>query len=372
MSANTKCLHHPLHTTHVIEPKWYTMSEQPEPCFTTHQIGIDHCCWQADASMAAMPVHAFGRHNTDTAKQWFYGSLPREAVCTENLTPWLKLLPCQGRQGLTQLMDRPTLYGASFHSLRVHLLVHNQPQDTCTADGDKTASSDGLTATLTQTLTLVLRPEQMHTQEKVKSKFSNHGKVVHRHIDLQRLFNVPGAATCSKAAHTHIYFHLPRSLIANSDPGDNTSDLHAVDNKLYSASPAPDAVVSSASAVFLLYNVTASKQQSEQSEQCLQPSITWHQQPDAWKAETPPVRVSQHSMLFLHIAEIPYVSCNARTSCREILYSLAAAYVRMTMTVNACWHAFAYLARVLAVSLWPNNSGKTCHTMCCPQSPCCM
>ena len=26
-----------------------------------------------------------------------YGSLPREAVCTENLTPWIKLLPCQAK-----------------------------------------------------------------------------------------------------------------------------------------------------------------------------------------------------------------------------------------------------------------------------------
>jgi hypothetical protein len=29
-----------------------------------------------------------------------YASLPQEASCTENLTPWLKLLPC--RWGLTQ------------------------------------------------------------------------------------------------------------------------------------------------------------------------------------------------------------------------------------------------------------------------------
>ncbi|KAL0049666.1 hypothetical protein WJX82_007177 [Trebouxia sp. C0006] len=72
----------------------------------------------ADAAMVSMPVHAFGDHNPEVATQWFYGSLPREAVCTENLTPWLKLLPCQGRQGLTQLMDRPTLYGASFHAMR--------------------------------------------------------------------------------------------------------------------------------------------------------------------------------------------------------------------------------------------------------------
>ena len=29
-----------------------------------------------------------------------YGSLPHESVCTENLTPWLKLLPCKSKVSL--------------------------------------------------------------------------------------------------------------------------------------------------------------------------------------------------------------------------------------------------------------------------------
>lgn len=270
--------------------------------------------------MVAAPVHAFADHDPTVGTQWFFGSLPREAVCTENLTPWLKLLPCQGRQGLTQLMDRPTLYGASFHSMRVHLQVHDQPhEDVCTPDassnetcpvnmaeepkvsieqgmqGERTTNdSHTPTATLTQTLTLVLRPEQLHTEDKIKSTFSNFGKVVHQNLDLQRLFNVPGVAACSKAAHTHIYFHIPRSLLAKADMAGNASDLDAIENKLYSASPTPDAVISSSSAVFLLYNVTSSKQAQQEgvpSGQCLQPSITWRQQPEQWQAQTPPVQV---------------------------------------------------------------------------------
>ena len=53
--------------------------------------------------------------------RWVYGVLPREAVCTENLTPWLGLLPCAGSSGLALLMDRQVLYGAPYHSMRVHL-----------------------------------------------------------------------------------------------------------------------------------------------------------------------------------------------------------------------------------------------------------
>jgi phosphatidylinositol glycan class T len=32
-----------------------------------------------------------------TNQQLRYGSLPHENVCTENLTPWVKLLPCKAK-----------------------------------------------------------------------------------------------------------------------------------------------------------------------------------------------------------------------------------------------------------------------------------
>lgn len=51
-----------------------------------------------------------------------YGALPGEAVCTENLTPWLKLLPCRDAGGLAALLtDRALLFGAEYHSMRLAL-----------------------------------------------------------------------------------------------------------------------------------------------------------------------------------------------------------------------------------------------------------
>jgi len=51
-----------------------------------------------------------------------YGALPREIVCTENLTPWKKLLPCDSKAGLATLFnDAKKLYDTAFHSLVVHL-----------------------------------------------------------------------------------------------------------------------------------------------------------------------------------------------------------------------------------------------------------
>ncbi|CAM9178572.1 unnamed protein product [Chrysoparadoxa australica] len=44
-------------------------------------------------------------------------SLPREAVCTENLSPLLKLLPCRSKAGLSTLLRPTRFFGSSFYSL---------------------------------------------------------------------------------------------------------------------------------------------------------------------------------------------------------------------------------------------------------------
>ena len=50
-----------------------------------------------------------------------YGSLPREPVCTENLTPFLKLLPCKGYEGIASLLDGHRLFDAKWQSLSVDI-----------------------------------------------------------------------------------------------------------------------------------------------------------------------------------------------------------------------------------------------------------
>ncbi|KAM7412153.1 hypothetical protein PAMA_021893 [Pampus argenteus] len=50
-----------------------------------------------------------------------YATLPREIVCTENLTPWKKLLPCGSKAGLAVLLKSEKLFHSSFHSQTVHI-----------------------------------------------------------------------------------------------------------------------------------------------------------------------------------------------------------------------------------------------------------
>lgn len=49
------------------------------------------------------------------------GYLSREAVCTENLTPWLKLLPCRSKAGHAQAWGEPSeIFRNEYHSFGMH------------------------------------------------------------------------------------------------------------------------------------------------------------------------------------------------------------------------------------------------------------
>merc|ERR1719321_570238 len=51
------------------------------------------------------------------APDTWVNTLPYEATCTENLTPFLKLLPCHGHAGIGALLQAYTLAAAPFLSL---------------------------------------------------------------------------------------------------------------------------------------------------------------------------------------------------------------------------------------------------------------
>lgn len=50
-----------------------------------------------------------------------YSTLPREVVCTENLTPWKKLLPCDSKDGFMSLLNAQYIYSTNYHSLGLHV-----------------------------------------------------------------------------------------------------------------------------------------------------------------------------------------------------------------------------------------------------------
>ncbi|KAI0287503.1 GPI transamidase component PIG-T [Multifurca ochricompacta] len=50
-----------------------------------------------------------------------HATLPAERVCTENLTPFLKLLPCTARAGIAALLEPHRIFDADWHGLGVHV-----------------------------------------------------------------------------------------------------------------------------------------------------------------------------------------------------------------------------------------------------------
>ena len=77
-----------------------------------------------DNTRTTRPVMSFqpeGDHPNSNATNMhlLHGVLPREVVCTENLTPFLKLLPCKGKAGIASLLDGHKLFDASWQSMAI-------------------------------------------------------------------------------------------------------------------------------------------------------------------------------------------------------------------------------------------------------------
>ena len=52
-----------------------------------------------------------------------HATLPAERVCTENLTPFLKLLPCPPCAGVAVLLEPHKIFDAHWHGLGMHVRV---------------------------------------------------------------------------------------------------------------------------------------------------------------------------------------------------------------------------------------------------------
>lgn len=75
-----------------------------------------------DSTRTTRPVVSFeptGNHYPSSDLHLLHGTLPGEVVCTENLTPFLKLLPCKGNAGVSSLLDGHKLFDASWQSMSV-------------------------------------------------------------------------------------------------------------------------------------------------------------------------------------------------------------------------------------------------------------
>ncbi|KAL5205012.1 hypothetical protein ABZP36_009883 [Zizania latifolia] len=145
-----------------------------------------------------------------------YGALPREAVCTENLTPWLKLLPCRDKAGIASLLYRPSVYKGYYHSQKLKL-----------------ASSKSFGIILDQTLTVVLQPDS------VRGMHSADGQL-QPSWSMKDLFNRKLSGKCLVSKTSRVFFEIEKDIV---DKVDKSGTEASWTNDLFVLSSAPDRVL---------------------------------------------------------------------------------------------------------------------------------
>ncbi|KAF2275497.1 Gpi16 subunit, GPI transamidase component [Westerdykella ornata] len=90
-----------------------------------------------DATKTIRPVMSFqpeGDHHNMSRLHLLHGTLPHEVVCTENLTPFLKLLPCKGKAGISSLLSGHKLFDASWQTMSIDVRPVCQKEGDCAVE----------------------------------------------------------------------------------------------------------------------------------------------------------------------------------------------------------------------------------------------
>ncbi|XP_052817440.1 GPI transamidase component PIG-T-like [Mya arenaria] len=145
-----------------------------------------------------------------------YSALPREIVCTENLTPWEKLLPCETQAGLASLFNGVKMYDSSFHSLGLHVRPVCQDGD-CTKEGIE----------LKQTLSVVFNPVN-----------NNRGNIQdHQNWSLKSMFDRSLHKTCPVAKFSKLYvdstLHPRPKMLLTPEPDEVLNTRRGGDKRVY-------------------------------------------------------------------------------------------------------------------------------------------
>jgi phosphatidylinositol glycan class T len=96
--------------------KWTTLTQSLSGLFCASLNFVD-------STRTTKPVLTFKssavHDDRDQNLHLLHGVLPGEVVCTENLTPFLKLLPCKGKAGISSLLDGHKVFDASWQSMSI-------------------------------------------------------------------------------------------------------------------------------------------------------------------------------------------------------------------------------------------------------------
>ncbi|KAJ7679712.1 GPI transamidase component GPI16 [Mycena olivaceomarginata] len=111
---------------HSVDARWRDLRNALAGLFCASIASLDEQRTTSPAR-AFTPVGALPAWPQSLPHAFRHASLPSENVCTENLTPFLKLLPCKSRSGLAHLLNPHRLFDADWHGMGLHVSWH--PED---------------------------------------------------------------------------------------------------------------------------------------------------------------------------------------------------------------------------------------------------
>lgn len=116
------------------EQRWMALVNSLSGLFCASLNFVDH-------TRTTTPLLAFDAEGTPsnaTDLHLMHGMLPHEVVCTENLTPALKLLPCKGKAGLSTLLDGHKVFDANWQAMAVDVKSVCEDDGSCALHMDQT------------------------------------------------------------------------------------------------------------------------------------------------------------------------------------------------------------------------------------------
>jgi phosphatidylinositol glycan class T len=102
-----------------VDDRWIGLRNALAGLFCASLGSLDDRRTSSPTSAFPLSSAPFPKHSIPYALR--HATLPSEHVCTENLTPFLKLLPCKSRAGLAKLLDPQHVFDADWHGLGIHV-----------------------------------------------------------------------------------------------------------------------------------------------------------------------------------------------------------------------------------------------------------
>lgn len=114
-------------TEHEAMRKWLALNQALSGLFCASLNFVD----ETRTTKPALSFQPRGTHDNSSNLHLLHGVLPGEVVCTENLTPFIKLLPCKGKAGISSLLDGHKVFDSSWQSMSIDFRPQCPPGQEC-------------------------------------------------------------------------------------------------------------------------------------------------------------------------------------------------------------------------------------------------